>query len=113
MMAIDIKLLIIVNVIIALLSYTAITATFSYSKDRFGVIDEKLIVALQANELAKNYPTGQIPPEKLHHLARDLKDKIQEWGDKQGLTLLAKGAVWSGKLPDYTADILAEIGLSL
>jgi len=113
MMAIDIKLIIIVNVIIALISYIAITLTLSYSKERFGVIDEKLIVSMQAKELAKHYPTGQIPPEKLDRLARALKDKIQEWGDKQGLTLLAKGAVWSGKLPDYTADILAEIGLSL
>ena len=112
-MLIDIKLLIIVNIIIALISYIAITLTFSYSKERFGVIDEKLIVSVQARELAKSYPSGQIPPEKLDRLARALKDKIQEWGDKQGLTLLAKSAVWSGKLPDYTHEILAEMGLSL
>lgn len=113
MMLIDIKLLIIVNVIIALISYIAITLTFSYSKEHFGVIDEKLIVSVQAKELAKHYPTGQIPPEKLRRLTEELKNKVQEWGDKHGLTLLAKGAVWSGKLPDYTHDVLAEMGLSL
>jgi len=110
-MNIDTKLVVILNVIIALISYVAITLTFSYSKTSFGVIDEKLVISLQAKELAKHYPTGQIPPEKLDRLARALKDKIQEWGDKQGLTLLAKGAVWSGKLPDYTDGVLAEIGL--
>jgi len=113
MTGIDIKLIIIVNVIIALISYVAITSTLSYSKTSFGIIDEKLIVSVQAKELAKHYPTGQIPPEKLRRLTEELKDKIQEWGDKQGLTLLAKGAVWSGKLPDYTNDVLAEIGLPL
>jgi hypothetical protein len=110
-MLIDIKLIIIINVIIALLSYVAITVTLSYSKDHFGVVDEKLIVALRSQELAKHYPNGHIPPEKLRHLAEELKDKIQEWGDTRGLILLAKGVVWSGKLPDYTDEVLTEIGL--
>jgi hypothetical protein len=111
MSSIDIKIVIIVNVIIALISYMAIAATLSYSQTRFGVIDEKLIVSIQAKEIARSYPNGQIPPEKLRHLAEGMKGKVQEWGNKRGLTLLTKSAVWSGKLPDYTDEILAEMGL--
>lgn len=111
MTGIDIKLIIIVNVIIALISYIAITLTFSYAKERLGVIDERFIVSVQAKEIAKHYPDGQIPPEKLRHLAEGLKDKVQEWGDKRGLTLLTKGAVWSGNFQDYTEEILVEMGM--
>ena len=78
MIVIDTKIVVIVNVIIALISYMAIIATISYSKEYFGIIDEKIIVSVQAKEIAKHYPDGQIPPEKLRHLAEGLKDKVQD-----------------------------------
>ncbi|MEI8295950.1 MAG: hypothetical protein WCG04_05455 [Alphaproteobacteria bacterium] len=102
-----------INMFSVLISCTAIILIFSPSQEgahkHFGTIELNAIVAAHAKALAKSYPNGQIPQTKMRHLAEGLKDKVQEWGNKRGLTLFAKGAVWSGQLPDYTDDILTEM----
>jgi hypothetical protein len=100
-----------VGIASTLLSCIAISLVLCQTKERFGVVDAGVLVALQAKEIAKSYPNGQLPPEKLERISKNLKEKVQIWGDNRGLTLLAKGAVWSGQLPDYTDEILVEMGL--
>ena len=48
----------------------------------------------------------------MQQVVEEIKSVIASFGQEQKLTLLAKGAVLSGELPDYTEtfkDILNEI----
>ena len=44
----------------------------------------------------------------MQQVVEDIKTIIQDFGQEQKITLLAKGAVLSGELPDYTQEILNE-----
>ena len=75
------------------------------------VIDTQLLVRLKAEDLAESYEHCPVPPHKLQQIAEQLKEKMQAFADKHHLIVLSKGAVWGGKLPDYTEafiDYLVE-----
>ena len=65
-------------------------------------------MSAQSQQLAKSYPNGQVPPGVMQQVVEDIKTVIQDFGQDQKITLLAKGAVLSGELPDYTQEILNE-----
>jgi hypothetical protein len=44
----------------------------------------------------------------MQQVVEDIKTVIQDFGQEQKITLLVKGAVLSGELPDYTQEILHE-----
>ena len=73
-----------------------------------GLVDMQLLLGAQSQQLAKTYPNGQVPPGVMQQIVEDIKTVIQDYGQDQKITLLAKGAVLSGELPDYTQEILNE-----
>ena len=73
-----------------------------------GLVDMQLLLSAQSQQLAKSYPNGQVPAGVMQQVVEDIKTVIQDFGQDQKITLLAKGAVLSGELPDYTQEILNE-----
>ena len=73
-----------------------------------GTVDMQALLSNQSQQLAKSFPNGQVPPGVMHQVVEDIKTVIEDYGQDQKITLLAKGAVLSGELPDYTQEILNE-----
>ncbi len=81
------------------------------SADKLGTVDLQGILAEQSQKLAQAYPTGQVPPRIMQRVVEDIKGVIERYGQDQKITLLAKGAVLSGTIPEHTEavkDILNE-----
>ena len=76
---------------------------------KIGLVDAQLLIANQAQKAASLYPNGNLPPEKLLHLADQIKSSVDTHAKDHNIILLAKGAVWGGKLPDYTENIIAAL----
>jgi hypothetical protein len=74
----------------------------------FGLVDMQLLLSTQSQALAKSYPNGQVPSGVMQQVVEDIKMVIKDFGQDQNITLLAKGAVLSGELPDYTQEVLNE-----
>ncbi len=91
------------------LSITAFWLGVSNARSKpLGLVDMQLLLSAQSQQLAKTYPNGQVPPGVMQQIVEDIKTVIQDYGQDQKITLLAKGAVLSGELPDYTQEILNE-----
>ena len=74
---------------------------------KIGLVDAQLLITNQAQKIASLYPNGNLPPEKLLQLAEQIKSSVETHAKNNNIILLAKGAVWGGKLPDYTENIIA------
>lgn len=96
-----------------LLSLVASGISISAQRSQFalGIVDTNAIISLQAQGLAKLYPQGQIPPEKLKSISDHLKEMITQWAMNKGVILVAKGAVWGGSLTDYTQSLVHDLNL--
>jgi len=71
-----------------------------------GVVDTQRLIGEQAKVLAKDYPKGNVPKQKLHGLIDGIRDDIQTFGKEHGVMLFAKGSLLSGDFVDYTDQIL-------
>ena len=74
---------------------------------KIGVVDAQLLISNQAKKIAELYPNGNLPPEKLLQLVDQIKSSVETHAKDNNIILLAKGALWGGKLPDYTENIIA------
>jgi|688.fasta_scaffold24332_5 hypothetical protein len=73
-----------------------------------GTVDMQALLSNQSHQLAQSFPNGQVPPGVMQQAVEDIKAVIKDFGQDQKITLLAKGAVLSGELPDYTQEIIKE-----
>ena len=97
------------------LSVTALCLGLSNTNTnkKLGTVDMQLLLSEQSQKLAKAYPSGTVPSGVMQQVVEEIKAVIELYGQDQKLTLLAKGAVISCDLPDYTEtfkDILNESG---
>ncbi len=76
---------------------------------KIGLVDAQLLITNQAQKIASLYPNGNLPPEKLLQLAEQIKSSVETHAKNNNIILLAKGAVWGGKLLDYTENIIAAL----
>ena len=103
------------------LSLVALVTTFSLSimalclglsntniSKKLGTVDMQLLLSEQSQKLANAYPSGTVPSGVMQQVVEEIKAVIELYGQEQKLTLLAKGAVISCDLPDYT-EILKDI----
>ena len=102
------------------LSLVALVTTFSLSTivlclglsnasaKKLGTVDMQLLLSEQSQKLANAYPSGTVPSGVMQQVVEEIKAVIELYGQEQKLTLLAKGAVISCDLPDYT-EILKDI----
>jgi|GEM_PF-2341038 len=81
---------------------------YFWSQPKIGVIDPQLLVATQAELIAKNYPNG-VPPDKLQKIAEDIKSTAINYAKKHHVLLLVKNVVWSEELSDHTDNILTML----
>lgn len=72
---------------------------------KLGVIDTHILVGIEAQKIAKDYPKGNIPADKLQNIAEQLKKVINNLAQEHKLILIAKGALWGGEVPDYTEEV--------
>lgn len=90
------------------ISLSLITIIVAQCKEpRFATVDMGQLINLQAAQLGQQYPDGKVPTAVMQHIISDLKDQIKEVAQEKRVVLLAKGAVLSSNLPDYT-DLLNE-----
>ena len=78
---------------------------------KLGTVDMQHLLSEQSQKLAKAYPSGTVPQGVMEQVVEEIKAVVASFGQEQKLTLLAKGAVISCELPDYTEtfkDILNE-----
>ncbi|MEI6627996.1 MAG: hypothetical protein WCN27_01125 [Alphaproteobacteria bacterium] len=69
---------------------------------KLGTVDMQHLLSEQSQKLAKAYPSGTVPSGVMQQVVEEIKAVVASFGQEQKLTLLAKGAVLSGELPDYT-----------
>ena len=89
----------------------ALCLGLSHTSKKLGTVDMQLLLSEQSQKLAKAYSGGTVPQEVMQQVVEEIKGVIELYGQEQKLTLLAKGAVISCDLPDYTEvfkDILNE-----
>lgn len=77
--------------------------------DKIGTIDIQKIITHEAQKLATIYPKGDVPTDKLHGLIDTIRDNIQKVAQDKKIIFLAKGAVLSGNVPDYTDNFINEL----
>ena len=93
------------------LSVTALCLGLSNTSKKLGTVDMQSLLSEQSQKLAKAYPSATVPSVVMQQVIEEIKAVIELYGQDQKLTLLAKGAVISCDLPDYTGtfkDILNE-----
>mgnify|MGYP000028096641 FL=1 len=91
-----------------LFSLVAVCLWLSQGKPKLGTVDLQVLLLEQSQNLAKTYPSGQVPPKVMQAIVESIKEIISDYGKAHKVTLLAKGAVITNNLPDYTA-IFAEL----
>lgn len=102
------------------LSLVALVATFSLSaiafclglsnvNQKLGTVDMQALLLEQSQQLAKRYPTGKVPQGVMQQVVVNIKAMIADYGQSQQIILLAKGAVLSETLPDYTAILKTRL----
>ena len=72
--------------------------------EKIGTLDLPALLADQSQQLVKIYPNGQVPPGVMQQVVEEIKENIKDYGLSKKMTLLAKGAVLSDDLPDYTEE---------
>jgi len=78
-------------------------------KPSLGIVDAHTLVTVEAQKVAKEYPKGVVPPEKIHSIAARLKKMVDHFASENQVIIFAKGAVWGGELPDYTDYFLEKL----
>ena len=78
-----------------------------FQKPVFATVDMGQLINLQASHLGQQYPDGKVPTAVMQQLIFDLKEQIKEVAQEKKVILIAKGAVLTDSLPDYT-DLLNE-----
>jgi hypothetical protein len=91
------------------ISLVAIGLSFLKSSEKFGTVDIQAILSEQSQQFAQNYPTGRVPQSVMQQAVDEIKAAIDEHGKIQKVTFLAKGAVLSGDLPDYTEELRGQL----
>jgi Type-F conjugative transfer system protein (TrbI_Ftype) len=91
------------------MSLGALTLSILTKPLKIGAVDTRLIITEQAKKLAKEDPKSQPSALKLRAVADKIESHIAQWGKAHQVTLLAKPAVLSGNLPDYTQMILSSL----
>lgn len=102
------------------LSLVALVITFSLSaiafclglsnlNQKLGTVDMQSLLLEQSQQLAKSYPTGKVPQGIMQQVVANIKAAIADYGQSQQIILLAKGAVLSETLPDYTAILKTRL----
>lgn len=76
-------------------------------KPVFATVDMGQLINLQAAQLGQQYPDGKVPTAVMQHIITDLKDQIKEIAKDKKVILIAKGAILSDNVPDYT-EVLKE-----
>ena len=93
------------------LSVISLCLVLSNTNTKLGTVDMQHLLSEQSQKLAKAYPSGTVPQGVMEQVVEEIKAVVASFGQEEKLTLLAKGAVISGELPDYTEtfkDILNE-----
>lgn len=78
---------------------------------KMGTIDTSLVIAEKAKVLAKQDLKAYLSPLKMRQVGDQIKEDVAKWAAANKVTLIAKGAVWSENLPDYTESVLATLQL--
>lgn len=76
-----------------------------YACPKIGVVDTNLLVAKEAQIIAKAYPKG-VPAAKLAKIASKIENTTVNYAKKHRLLLIAKQAVFGSQFLDYTGNIL-------
>jgi hypothetical protein len=76
-------------------------------KPFFATVDMGQLINLQAAQLGQQYPDGNVPSVVMQHIITDLKDQIKGIAKDKKIILMARGAILSDNVPDYT-DLLKE-----
>ena len=105
-MTINPKIQLILSIIAMSLSLITLGVVY-LQKSVFATVDMGQLINLQAAQLGQQYPDGKVPTAVMQHIISDLKDQIKEVAQEKKVVLLAKGAVLSSNLPDYT-ELLNE-----
>ena len=77
-------------------------------KPSFATVDMGQLINAQALQLGQQYPNGKVPSVVMQHIITEMKDQIKEIAQEKKVILIAKGAVLSDSLPDYT-DVINEL----
>ena len=86
----------------ALFSMVVVCLWLNHGNPKFGTVDLQALLFQQSKNLAKTYPTGQVPPKVMQSVVENIKEIINDYGKAHKLTFLTKGAVITNDLPDYT-----------
>ena len=68
-------------------------------------VDMGQLINAQAAQLGQQYPHGNVPSVVMQHIITEMKDQIKEIAKDNKVILIAKGAVLSDSLPDYTTVV--------
>ncbi len=105
------------HLIYALLAVTAVMSIGGFSLSlinkplKMGTIDTGLIIAEKAKILAKQDLKAYLSPLKMRQVGDEIKEDVAKWATQNKVTLIAKGAIWSENLPDYTESVLVALQL--
>jgi hypothetical protein len=100
------KIQLILSIIAISLSLISIFVV-QFQKPFFATMDMGQLINLQAAQLGQQYPDGKVPTAVMQHIIAEIKDQIKELAKDKKSTLIAKGAILSDNVPDYT-DLLKE-----
>ena len=90
------------SAISVLFGVVAVCLWLSQGKPKLGTVDLQVLLLEQSQNLAKTYPSGQVPPKVMQAIVESIKEIISDYGKAHKITLLVKGAVLTHDLPDYT-----------
>jgi hypothetical protein len=78
-----------------------------FQKPLLATVDMGQLINLQAAQLGQQYPDGNVPSVVMQHIIADLKDQVKELAKDKKSILIARGAILSDNVPDYT-NIIKE-----
>lgn len=78
-----------------------------FQKPLLATVDISQLINTQAAQLGQQYPDGKVPTAVMQHIIADLKDQVKELAKDKKSILIARGAILSDNVPDYT-DIINE-----
>ena len=99
----------ILGLVAGVLSIISLTFSLLNKPIKFATVNTRMIIAEQAKKLAKEDPKAHTSLIKMRSVADKIEAKIAQWGEVHKVTLLAKPAILSGTLPDYTQTILSSL----
>lgn len=79
-----------------------------FQKPLLATVDISQLINTQASHLGQQYPDGKVPTAVMQHIIADLKDQVKELAKDKKSILIARGAILSDNVPDYT-EALKEL----